>query len=239
MPPSKKNYAFDEEVQTILSQTTDKKTNLLLYGSSTFTLWGKEAQQALQPFKVINHGFGGSTAEDADHYFDRMVLPFDFDTLILYEGDNDLMNSETTVEDVVFYFKRMLSKMQIHKPKANILIVEVKPSINRKHLYHVQKKLNRKLLELAGLFPNVSIVPMHDVVFLKPNEFRPHIFLDDGLHFSPLGYKFFSKILLDNLEKLYPNYRGFKLPKDSTLQIVIIPILLVVVIFALIWFLLN
>jgi lysophospholipase L1-like esterase len=237
MPPSKKTYAFDQEIETILNQTTDKKTNILLYGSSTFTLWGKDAQEALKPFKVINHGFGGSTAEEADHYFNRMVLPFDFETLILYEGDNDLINPQTTVEDVIFHFKRMLSKMQLHKPKANIIIVEVKPSINRKNLLGIQKQLNRKFFELAQIFPNVHVVPMHDVVFLKPKEFRPNIFLDDGLHFSPLGYKFFSSALLEVLEKLYPNYRGFKIPKDSTFLIALVPALLVVAIAIIIWFL--
>lgn len=239
MPQSKKTFAFDDEVQTILNKTTDKKTNILLYGSSTFTLWGADAQEALKPFKVINHGFGGSTAEDADHYFDRMVLPFDFDTLILYEGDNDLMNPQTTVEDVVFHFKRMLSKMQLKKPNANIIIVEVKPSIHRQHLLGIQKKLNRKFLELATIFPKVTILPMQDVVFLKPNEFRPNIFLDDGLHFSPLGYKFFTTALFEVLEKLYPNYRGFKIPKDSTLMIVLIPVGIVLLILTIIWLLMN
>ncbi len=239
MAQSKKTFAFDNEIESILNQTTEKKTNILLYGSSTFTLWGKDAQEALKPFKVLNHGFGGSTAEDADHYFDRMVLPFDFDTLVLYEGDNDLMNPQTTIEDIIFHFKRILSKMQLHKPKANIVIVEVKPSINRKNLFSIQKRLNRKLHELSTIFPKVSMVAMQDVVFLKPNEFRPHIFLDDGLHFSPLGYKFFTSALFEVLEKLYPSYRGFKLPKDSTFLIVLIPVILVVMFVAIIWLLSN
>jgi lysophospholipase L1-like esterase len=239
MPQPKKIFAFDDEVQTILNKTTDKKTNILLYGSSTLTLWGSEVHEALKPFKVINHGFGGSTAEDADHYFNRMVLPFEFDTLILYEGDNDLMNPQTTVEDVVFHFKRMLSKMQLYKPQANIIIVEVKPSMNRQHLLGIQKKLNRKFVELASIFPKVSIVPMHDVVFLKPNEFRPNIFLNDGLHFSPLGYKFFTTALFEVLEKIYPNYRGFKIQKDSTFMIVFIPVTIVIIIAIIVWLLVN
>lgn len=204
MAVTKKTFPFDQEVERIIGQDTRQKCDVLLYGSSTFTHWGLKAQEALKPLTVINHGFGGSNAEAADYYFDKLVAPIEFSTLILYEGDNDL-TQDYIVEDVIFYFKRILAKVQNLKRKVKVIILEVKPTPARLNLLEKQKKLNRKLHELTTIFSNTYFLPMQDVVYLSPGKFRPGIFVEDDLHFSPLGYKFLSAAISGLLEKLYPD----------------------------------
>jgi len=61
---------------------------ILFYGSSTMVLWREEdlLQRQMAPLPVLSTGFGGSTAEEALYYYQRLVLPARPSILVYYEG---------------------------------------------------------------------------------------------------------------------------------------------------------
>src|ERR1700761_279364 len=65
----------------------------VFYGSSSFRLWDTLATD-FDP-RVLNLGFGGSTLEACDYFFDRLVSPLRPRSLLLYAGDNDLGDGRT------------------------------------------------------------------------------------------------------------------------------------------------
>src|SRR5262249_27606403 len=73
-------------------ETADKtspppKGALLFIGSSTVRMW-KTMAEDLPGHQVINRGFGGSEIEDATHFADRIIFPYEPKMVLLRAGGN-------------------------------------------------------------------------------------------------------------------------------------------------------
>ncbi len=44
----------------------------------------------MAPLDVYNHGFGGSTLDDAIAFADRLIFPFHPKGVVIYSGTNDM-----------------------------------------------------------------------------------------------------------------------------------------------------
>ena len=66
----------------------------VFYGSSSFRLWNN-MEENLNRKDIINLGFGGSTLEAANFYFESLVIPFQPKSIVFYGGDNDIGNGDT------------------------------------------------------------------------------------------------------------------------------------------------
>ncbi|NJO89051.1 MAG: hypothetical protein HC831_08910 [Chloroflexia bacterium] len=52
---------------------------------------------------MLNLGFRGATLASCAWYFDRIVLPFEPKSILLYAGDNDLGNERYPEEVLIFF----------------------------------------------------------------------------------------------------------------------------------------
>ena len=92
-----------KELEANIKKNNPPKNGVVMYGSSSFRLWGTGAAKALQRTDVANLGFGGSTLEACAHYFEDIVVPFAPKSILIYAGDNDLGNGKTADEVYEFY----------------------------------------------------------------------------------------------------------------------------------------
>ena len=63
----------------------------------------------MKPLYVINRGFGGSQIADVNQYADRIVIPYRPRAVVLYAGENDLLEWRSkSPETVSGDFKRFV-----------------------------------------------------------------------------------------------------------------------------------
>lgn len=185
---------FDPEI-TRLEHLPVPTNAVILYGSSTFTIWGqKEATKQLAPHSIHNLGFGGSTAEEALNYFDRLITPNPYKILVLYEGDNDLA-MEYKPKEIIGFIEKMVQKSQQKNPQAKILLLGIKDSPAREHLMAQRNELNHLLSQLAVRYSKVFYLDLSFVTHETASSRRPGVYEPDNLHFNSLGYQFLGTLL--------------------------------------------
>src|SRR6266571_4068522 len=116
------------------------KGALLFIGSSTIRLWSTLATD-FPKHKIINRGFGGSQIEDATHFADRIVFPYEPRMVFLRAGGNDLWAGKS-VEQVFDDFKNFVEAVQAKLPKAEVVFISLSPSIARRKQADKEKQLN-------------------------------------------------------------------------------------------------
>jgi hypothetical protein len=172
---------------------------VLLWGSSSFRFW-TTCQADLAPFPVVNRGFGGSQMDEAVQYFDRVVVPHRPALVLIYEGDNDLAAGKSP-QVVAQDFAKLVRLARQRLPGLKIGFVAIKPSPLRANLLAQQAEANRLIAAQCrrgrGLYFIDIARPMLDTV----GQPRPELFISDGLHLNPEGYRLWTGIVKKFLEK--------------------------------------
>ncbi len=167
-------------------------------GSSSIRMW--KLPDSFGERKVLNRGFGGSQIVDSVTYLDTLVIKHKPKTVVLYAGDNDLASGKS-VEKVVDDFKAFVSKLQAALPETKIIYIGIKPSISRWKMVDKVRAANREIQSFAGSSKNVVFIDIDKPMLGASGEPNPELFLKDGLHMTPAGYKVWTSLLMPHLEK--------------------------------------
>ncbi|WP_437193704.1 GDSL-type esterase/lipase family protein [Planctomicrobium sp. SH527] len=165
---------------------------ILFVGSSSIVLW--DVQKSFPDLDIINRGFGGSLLSDTVHYFDRVVLPYQPRTIVVYAGDNDIAASRTP-QQVADQFKQLVEKVKKQIPKAKLVFIGIKPSIKRWDKVELVREANELIkAQIAGL-PGVVYVDVDAPMIGKDGKPLPELLAKDGLHLSPAGYELWDSLV--------------------------------------------
>ncbi len=198
------------------------KGKILFYGSSSFTRWRtrydnpeledvirmKDGSQA-----VVNHGFGGSTAEELLYFYPRAVVPWEPRALVLYAYGNDYRFGYGA-EEAFPLLTRVMEYARTDFPGVKLFLCNVRPTPFELEL---PEDTRREIRAYNGLVAEYSAA--HDDVTLVDHYLcrgffeagracelaavRRDIFIEDKLHMNPAGYeiyaRFFKEILKDLL----------------------------------------
>lgn len=167
-------------------------------GSSSIRMW--KLPDSFGERKVLNRGFGGSQIIDSVTYLDTLVLKHKPKTVVLYAGDNDLASGKS-VERVVGDFKAFVSELQAALPETKIIYIGIKPSISRWKMVEKVRAANREIQSFAGSSKNVVFVDIDKPMLGENGEPNPELFLKDGLHMTPAGYKVWTALLMPHIDK--------------------------------------
>ena len=193
--PIEEEYEADVrelEINLHNKELENKKT--ILFGSSTFKDWNN-ANQDLSIRNLSNLGFGGSTLVSCRTYFNRIVVPFNPDTMIFYAGDNDI-GSGTTADELLTEFMLFTSEVTEKIPHTRCFFVSIKPSIFRKDYLEIILEANdkiKKAINHLGQWKYIDLCsPMLETGYEK-------FYGEDPLHMNVLGYSLLSKLIRDEL----------------------------------------
>lgn len=165
----------------------------LFIGSSSIVGW-KTLAEDFKEIDVINHGFGGSTAEDALYYFDRLVKPHHPSTIVYFEGSNDLGRGDE-ISEVVDNIEKFILRSKKDLPNTKIILLNIKYSVTRKHLIPTVQKANKELVKLADKYDFVQYVDIATVMLNEKGMPKSEIFLSDSTHMNAKGYELWTEIL--------------------------------------------
>ncbi len=164
----------------------------LFVGSSSIRFWDLPKYFPDRP--VINHGFGGSQMIDSLYFADRIVLPYQPRTIVVYAGDNDIaggQSPETVAED----FQRFARKIHAALPETNIVYIAIKPSLRRWNLYEQMAKANALIAAFADTDERITFADIAKPMLNEQGTPKPELFIKDGLHLSPAGYELWTSVI--------------------------------------------
>ena len=200
---------------------------ILMYGHSLITRcgpmsgeWGNPNIEEHVRMKdgsraIVNHGFGGSNAEDQLFYYSRLVRPWKPRALLLACGGNDL-SIPYSPRDIMELQARIIQWAQADFPGIPIYCFNRNPapSWKRESATNRAKRLrlehNAFLEDFCARTENCHYVAQQNMpmFFENPedvgdyNKVRDDIFAEDGVHLNPKGYGLFMDAMRELLSDL-------------------------------------
>lgn len=192
---------WDKEINAfaeIDQRQTPPENAVLFVGSSSIRGW-RNVRQSFPKLKVINRGFGGSRLEDVNHYFDKIVAPYNPKTIVLYAGENDV-NEGVAPETVAENYRKFAAMVRAKFPKTKIFYVSVKPSPSRWKIADKFNQTNDLIKTEIAKDKQAEFVDVWTAMLGTNGEPLPEIFQADNLHLNEKGYAIWQKILEKKLK---------------------------------------
>ena len=168
-----------------------EKNGIVFVGSSSIRMW-KDAEKQYKKYNVINRGFGGSQASDANYYFDQLVKKYEPSKILYYEGDNDVdagKSAAVILED----FKEFVGKVESNFPDAKVGFISIKPSPRRWELIDRMREANALIKAYCEQQENLAFIDVFTPMLGENGRPMPELFLEDSLHMTKKGYKIWDK----------------------------------------------
>lgn len=200
-------HRFDDQVkdiEKILQSRVPVKDGILFYGSSTMANWRANdmCYKQMAPLPITNTGFGGSTAEEALYYYNKLVLPVKPSVMVYYEGANDLGNNYTPAE-VIEMTHRVFEWARQDFPGIQFLIMPIKLSPGIDHIRKEGDICNNMFADYAKGNDDTHILDLTSFLFKDDGSYRTDTYIEDMLHHTEKGYEELATYLKPVLEKIY------------------------------------
>jgi lysophospholipase L1-like esterase len=169
------------------------RDGVVFVGSSSIVKW-TSLEQDFPGVKVINRGFGGSELADSVYYADRVVIPYQPRTVVLYAGDNDL-NAGKTPETVFADFKAFAAKIHAALPRTRIVYIAIKPSPSRWKIKDKVVAANALIAAECAKDKRFAYADIYTPMLNAKGEPRPELFVKDMLHMNEAGYAVWKPVL--------------------------------------------
>ena len=174
---------------------------ILFFGSSSIRFWRLKKYFPAHHHQCLNRGFGGSGLLDALYYFDRLVLPYQPQALVLYTGENDLGHG-AGAEDVIANSFRFVEKLQRELPRCQLLLLPIKPSPALWGKWPEMQGANTTLAQIATNDARVDCIDVATPMIGSDQLPRPELYMKDQLHMSSAGYELWSDLVTPWLERV-------------------------------------
>ncbi len=171
----------------------------LFIGSSSIRMW-KTLATDFPNLTVINRGFGGSQIIDSIAYADRVVIPYQPKTIVLYAGDNDIAAGKDA-ETVLDHFTWFAAKVHHALPETRLLFIAIKPSLRRWNLAPEMIKANRLVQDYCQSRDHLGFIDVWAPMLNADGKPKPKLFIKDGLHMTATGYAIWTQQVQQALDK--------------------------------------
>ena len=171
----------------------DDKDLIIFYGSSSVRLW-VSMKKDLDPFNVLNLGFGGSTYAWCIHYFDEIFEGANPTKIVLYAGENDLAQGKTP-QEVLNDCNKLVQLILKKYPDVQLAFISLKPSIEREAMIPQIIETNLLLSKYVIGELNAQFINVFGQMITMDNRPRPELYMSDGLHLNKKGYAIWSNII--------------------------------------------
>jgi len=168
------------------------KGEIVFVGSSTIHRWDVGAY--FPDLKIINRGIDGTELSDAVRYIDRLVLRYEPRLVVVYAGDNDIGGGKIS-EQVSVDFERFVRAVHAKLPQTRILYIGIKPSPLRWLQIDRMRLANQVISAICERDDRLAFVDFDNLMLGWDEKPRRDLYVEDGLHLSPLGYQVWTAVL--------------------------------------------
>lgn len=171
---------------------------IVFVGSSSILKW-ESLPQDFPGLPVIRRGFGGSELADSVYFFERIVLPYQPRSVVLYAGDNDVKAGKTP-EAIAADFVAFCAKLHATLPTAHLFYIAIKPSPSRWELHGEMQRANALIAAACARDPLLTFVDVYSAMLSPDGRPRPELFQADQLHLNAKGYAIWIRLLTPLLQ---------------------------------------
>lgn len=166
---------------------------VVFVGSSSIRLWPALAAD-FPGVDVVQRGFGGSELSDVVHYAPRIVLPHRPRLVVLYAGDNDLMEGKSPAT-VFRDYRAFVALVRRALPETRIAFIAIKPSPSRWSLAEQIRETNALVRRYAATDERLLYVDVFTPMLGPDGRPRQDLFIEDMLHLNARGYALWRDLL--------------------------------------------
>lgn len=194
---------FWDDVQTI--KNYDKLFQppvhaILFVGSSSIRKWD-HLQQAFGKYNVMNRGVGGTVIDDITYYANDLIFAYQPRQIILYVGENDLVNEKLNADSVFEKTVRLYKLIRTKLPDIPIDYIALKPSPSRDKYAAKAVAANQLIRQFLNSEKNTAFIDVYPAMLGKDGKSRPELFVGDMLHMNAKGYAIWEKAVKPYLTK--------------------------------------
>ncbi len=150
----------------------------------------------------MNRGFGGSEYSDANYYFSLIVAPYRPQIVVVYEGDNDLVDDKSPAT-VYGDFEKFMEKASTLSGKPPVLVIAAKPSPSRWKFKEDYLKLNSLEADYCSKHEGNYFIDIFGDMLGENGRPMPDLYRADSLHMTSKGYAIWKSKLDPYLRKFY------------------------------------
>ena len=200
--PDPKPERFQKEIDAFDAadaKAAPEKGGIVFTGSSSIRLLS--IPEVFPDIKALNRGFGGSHISDVNHYLDKVLLRYEPSLVVFYCGGNDLSDKKSP-EQVEEDFTEFRTRLFKRVPEAKLLVLGVRPSLQRIAIKDIEADLNARFKKVAEADKRITYIAGSCDRYLDA-EGKPirELFVEDGLHMSKAGYAIWKEILTPYLKE--------------------------------------
>ena len=182
-----------QKIEAEDQQSGPARGGIVFIGSSSIARW-TDLAESFPDLKVVNRGFGGSEMSESAKYASRVVVPRAPRIVVLYTGENDL-NRGLTPDAVASDFSTFVKTVRTATPATRVVVVGLKPSLLRWKLRNAMHQTNEMIRTRCAADSNCAYVDPWPSMIGKDGTPKPELFVEDGLHMTPEGYKAWTAML--------------------------------------------
>jgi lysophospholipase L1-like esterase len=175
---------------------------IIFTGSSSIRRWD-DAQWIFASYPVLNRGIGGAVTNDILFYLDDIVFKYQPKQIVLYVGENDLVDKRlnSTVDSVYNRTMKLYSAIRAKMPAVPVLYIGMKPSPSRENIVPMELEFNKRMKDFFAKEKNTKFIDIYPLMLAKHGKMRPELYVGDKLHMTKLGYDIWEKTVKPHLIK--------------------------------------
>jgi lysophospholipase L1-like esterase len=185
-----KKPRFWNDVQTIRkydNMYAPPENPILFVGSSSIRKWN-DLERTFAPYVVMNRGIGGAVVNDITFYLDDIVFPYHPREIVLYVGENDVVEKDVTADSIFNRTKVLYNAIRAKLPEIPIVYISMKPSPSRDKFRPIVVQANALISKWLASEQHVTFVDVYTPMLDKNGNSRPELFQQDMLHMTSKGY---------------------------------------------------
>ena len=212
---------FEPEFQNFA--TTDRAHppvpgGILFVGSSIFRQWTTVPKQ-MAPLPVLNRAFGGSRTDDQLMRFEQLVPVYAPKIIVYYCGSNDLKATPPDAPDQIFArFREFSERVRARFPATLIVFVSSTRAPDRVERWAQVDHFNALAHAYCANTPGHTFIDVNPALVDAAGHPRLELYKDDKLHFHPLAYVEFTRLIKPVLERLWREVASVAQAGDTAAQ---------------------
>ena len=199
--------AWENDIRKFEQMDKDEKYSsdaVLFAGSSSIRLWSN-LDRDMDPYQVIQRGYGGAKLSDFAVYADRIFDPHPCRAIVLFIA-NDITGSESdkSPEEVGDLFRYVLKSIRRTHPDTPVFWIEITPTAARWRVWSQVQKANNEISDICLRNRNTLFIRTDSAFLDAAGKPKTELFIDDKLHLNQQGYAIWTEIIKNELRRVVP-----------------------------------
>ena len=153
-----------------------------------------DLEKYFKNYSVVNSGVGGNLTDDILNNLQDRAYKYNPSTVFLLIGTNDV-NQNKSAEDIYDNIEKIVEEIQIHLPRARIIVLSILPSAETWSLDDSNDKRVKinDMLKKQYHKSDVQYIDLYSILKEEDSNKINKDYTTDGLHLNKNGYALISK----------------------------------------------